>query len=264
MAQRPRGPDPGLPEHRPPSFQKSGFCKIRPPCPQTAPEPLPRPRPPRPVAPKPPHRPPEARPVKPSQHPPRLARPGSAAPSPWVNVMVATTTTIFCTGCHNHDKRGAGRQQRLRCEWRLGLEWYSGARAGPGGAQDWAGQARKLHRKDPKAVPVRPETGSAQAPTSANEIPKPAPVKAGNGPGRALYWARGGPGGRPPEGIAVLGAADQRSPSIMTCSDNSRTVPVKAGTGPGGRCTGLVGVRGVAPRKESRPTSQVANGHQAP
>ena len=39
MAQRPRGPDPGLPEHRPPRFQESGFCKNGAPAARTEPEP---------------------------------------------------------------------------------------------------------------------------------------------------------------------------------------------------------------------------------
>src|SRR5215469_5790369 len=39
MAQRPRGPDPGLPEHRPPKFQESGFCRTRAPAARPEPEP---------------------------------------------------------------------------------------------------------------------------------------------------------------------------------------------------------------------------------
>jgi hypothetical protein len=95
--------------------------------------------------------------------------PGSGAARPRANVIAVATTTIVCTGCHNHDRQGAGRQQPLGCEWRLRREWRSGVPSRLGGAQDWAVQARKLDRKGPKsgAVPMRSETGSAQPPTRA-------------------------------------------------------------------------------------------------
>jgi hypothetical protein len=45
---------------------------------------------------------------------------------------------------------------------------------------------------------------------------KPGPVKAGKGPVGAGNRTRGGPGGRPPDGIAVQGAGCQRQPSMMS------------------------------------------------
>ena len=46
-----------------------------------------------------------------------------------------------------------------------------------------------------------------------NEAAEAVPVKAGNWSARARYRARGGPGGRPPERIAVPGAVGQRPTS---------------------------------------------------
>jgi hypothetical protein len=85
--------------------------------------------------------------------------------------------------------------------------------------QPWP--VKKRTNKEPGPV----QAGNRPAQASNQQKPRlvktrnhkePGPVRAGKGPVGPGNRTRGGPGGRPPDGIAVLGAGCQRQPSMMS------------------------------------------------
>jgi hypothetical protein len=92
---------------------------------------------------------------------------------------------------------------------------------------------------------------SAKFPEHSDESPALALVRVKKGSVQARYRTRGGKTDTGEGQKGSVPAGEPQKPLLVT--------PEKA---PCRRGTGHVGVRGVAPRKASRPTVQVPNGHQ--
>ena len=76
-----------------------------------------------------------------------------------------------------------------------------------------AGTSLAQARNQQKPWPVKTRTHEEPGPVKTRNHENPGPVKAGKGPVGPGNRTRGGPGGRPPDGVAVHGAGCQRQPS---------------------------------------------------